>query len=353
MSVLLAATETCQESLPLEESSVPEIVQALLSPTVSDEPKEAFLLALTERGETPEDLANFTRAILPYAKPLGLQKEWHGKPILDCCGTGGGGLNLLNVSTGILFILAALGVPVVKHGNRGVTKKSGSADVLEALGISIDPGPEGVHRALEEVGCAFVYAPAYHPTFKVIAPVRKKLAAQGNRTIFNLLGPLLNPALPQARLLGVFHEGHLDLFGNALSILDGAEGLGLVVCGKDENGSPIGEVSPCGMTQLKPSSRTAAMTSRLQHVPESCRVESLEGAYVNSSKESSELIGRALLGEAPKSVHALLVLNAAFALAITRTDLSAREVFHQCEEAIASGAALKKLLAWRELSAKS
>src|SRR5277367_3838561 len=164
----------------------------LLDASVGDGLKAAFLRAWAQRGETATELAACAEAFLPEALDPGLRGSWQGKPLLDCCGTGGGGLNLLNISTGVMFLLAALGIPVVKHGNRGITKKSGSADVLEALGLQIDSAPEEVPCQLEEVGCAFLFAPAYHPTFAVIAPVRRALGAEGRRTIFNLLGPMLN-----------------------------------------------------------------------------------------------------------------------------------------------------------------
>src|SRR5277367_5170366 len=170
----------------------------LLDASVGDGLKAAFLRAWAQRGETAVELAACAEAFLPQALDPGLRGSWQGKPLLDCCGTGGGGLNLLNISTGLMFILAAMGIPVVKHGNRGITKRTGSADVLEAMGIKIDLAPELVPRCLEEVGCAFLFAPFYHTSFATIAPVRRALGAKGQRTIFNLIAPLLNPARPDA-----------------------------------------------------------------------------------------------------------------------------------------------------------
>jgi anthranilate phosphoribosyltransferase len=127
----------------------------LLDPAVADTVKAEFLRAWARRGETAAELASCAEAFLPKALNPGLSGSWNGKPLLDCCGTGGGGLNLVNISTGLMFVLAAMGIPVVKHGNRGITKRSGSADVLEAMGIRIDLAPEDVPRCLEEIGCAF------------------------------------------------------------------------------------------------------------------------------------------------------------------------------------------------------
>ena len=119
----------------------------LLDASVPDETKSDFLRAWAQRGETAAELAACAEALLPRALDPGVRGSWKGRALLDCCGTGGGGLNLLNISTGLMFVLSAMGIPVVKHGNRGITKKSGSADVLEALGLRIDPAPGGVARS--------------------------------------------------------------------------------------------------------------------------------------------------------------------------------------------------------------
>ena len=233
----------------LSPGDVAQAMAALLDPAVSDEPKAAFLRAWAQRGETAGELAACAHALLPRAVDPGVRGTWNGKPLLDCCGTGGGGLNLLNISTGVVFILAAMGIPVVKHGNRGLTKKSGSADVLEALGIRIDLPPERLVSCLEEVGAAFLFAPAFHTSFSVLAPVRRQLGAEGQRTVFNLLGPLLNPARPDARLVGVFSEAHLHLYFNALNAI-GCPHFA-VACGEDATGTTkIGEVSADGKTWI-------------------------------------------------------------------------------------------------------
>ncbi len=166
---------------PLTPEEISAAARDLLDTSVSDELKAGFLRDWALRGETAAELAACAEAFLPRALDPGLRGSWNGQPLLDCCGTGGGGLNLLNISTGLMFVLAAMGIPVVKHGNRGITKRSGSADVLEAMGIRIDLAPAEVPRCLETVGCAFLFAPAYHTTFAAVAPVRRSLAALGQR----------------------------------------------------------------------------------------------------------------------------------------------------------------------------
>ena len=147
---------------------------------------------------------------MPWNRPL--DRDAIGKPLLDVCGTGGDKLNLFNVSTTSVFLLAAAGVAVVKHGNRGITSKSGGADALEALGIRIDLPADEFGHCVEEVGAGFLFAPLYHPAFKAVVPVRKLLAERGQRTIFNILGPLLNPARPDYQLIGVFDENLCPVF---------------------------------------------------------------------------------------------------------------------------------------------
>ncbi|NJK93479.1 MAG: anthranilate phosphoribosyltransferase [Blastochloris sp.] len=241
---LLEATGWCGEGRDLEPAMVPALVEGLLDARVTDGQKVDFLRALSAKGESDRELAAFARALLPRAVHPGVEGQVENEALFDCCGTGGGGLNLVNLSTAMMPVLAACGVPVVKHGNRGVTKKSGSADVLEALGSRIDFSAERVPEALGECGMVFLMAPQYHPAFRHVAAARKQLAGEGKRSIFNLLGPLLNPSRPATQLLGVFQRGHLELFQRALREL-GRERF-LVVCGLDGDGSSVGEVSVTG-----------------------------------------------------------------------------------------------------------
>lgn len=371
-SVFLKNTaEKCRAGETLDSSTIQQVVAALFSPATTDDAREDFLTALTDRGETAGELADFSKNLLERAEPLGFTSEWKGRPIIDSCGTGGGGLNLVNVSTGILFILAALGVPAVKHGNRGVTKKSGSADVLEALGLKMDVDAVGVRRTLEEVGAAFVFAPRFHPSFKAIAPVRKKLAAEGRRTIFNLLGPLLNPSRPKVHLLGVFKEEHLKLFAETLSLLE-PDGRGFVVCGKDEKGRPIGEGSPFGTNQLAEvrGNKVKFFPLKIQRMYPLFPASTMKSALVTSAEKSARLIEEALSNQGSNAVRSLLIMNAALgALACEKTFAPKSQpelLFHselepgqglepwlmRCREAITSGAAQEKLRQWRKLSAK-
>jgi len=318
---------------------------ALLNPALEDSVKADFLRAWAQRGETAAELAACAEAFLPNALDPGLHGSWRGQPLLDCCGTGGGGLNLLNISTGLMFVLAAMGIPVVKHGNRGITKGSGSADVLEAMGIRIDLAPEEVPRCLEEVGCAFLYAPAYHTSFAAIAPVRRSLAQQGQRTVFNLLGPLLNPVRPDARLVGVFQREQVALYRDALTLMKCPHFT--VVCGEDaDTAQAIGEATAQGMNLLG----STLPIAELPRVSAGQNREHLDSLLVRNADESASRLETILSGEDQGLGRETLLINAALASWTHGTVASLEEGLAQSAQAIDSGAALETLRAWQKFS---
>jgi anthranilate phosphoribosyltransferase len=336
---------------PLTPDEIGAAGRELLDASVADDLKAGFLRDWALRGETAAELAACAEAFLPQALDPGLRGSWKGKPLLDCCGTGGGGLNLLNISTGLMFILGAMGIPVVKHGNRGITKRTGSADVLEAMGIKIDLAPEEVPRCLEEVGCAFLFAPAYHTTFAVIAPVRRALAAQGQRTIFNLLGPLLNPARPDARLVGVFKPEHVALYGSALELMKCPRFT--VVCGEDEESQKmIGEVSAYGTTLFGSTLRLPndEPLTKLTRTPEPPIHEKLDSLLVRNPDESASRLETIFSGEEQGLDRETLLMNAAVASWTHGTAASLEEGLEQGAEALDSGNALKVLQRWQKFS---
>jgi anthranilate phosphoribosyltransferase len=336
----------------LTREQVAQAMSALLDPQIGDETKATFLRAWARRGETAAELATCAEALLPRAVAPPVQGSWNGKPLLDCCGTGGGGLDLLNISTGIVFILAALGVPVVKHGNRGLTKKSGSADVLEALGIRIDLPPERLEECVEKVGAAFLFAPAYHTSFSVLAPVRKQLGAEGQRTVFNLLGPLLNPARPDARLVGVFTHDHAKLYFGALRDFGAAN---YVVAGGQDSPTmkPLGEVSAHGETLIL-GTRTdpdhAGRDSFTLAIPGDT-MERLESLLVTDAKQSADrLVSILSRNEKTGLARETLLINAAVAAWAQGAATSIREGHARATEALDSGRALHVLREWQEFS---
>lgn len=226
-----------------------EVATALLLDENGDESKKLRLLeALSAKGETAGEIAGFVEAFLEHAVNPHIGLAQFEGPTIDVCGTGGDKLNLFNVSTTSMFVVAAAGGVVVKHGNRGITSKSGGADVLEALGIKLDLSAEGFRNCIERAGVGFLFAPAYHPAFRAVAGVRKKLAEKGVRTIFNLIGPLLNPARPQCQLVGVFEREMCPVFAEILARL-GRESA-WVVHGTTSDGRSVDEVSLLGSTRI-------------------------------------------------------------------------------------------------------
>ena len=324
----------------------------LLDSSVSSENKTSFLRTWAQRGETAAELAACAEAFLPQAIDPGIRGTWNGRALLDCCGTGGGGLNILNISTGLMFILSALDIPVVKHGNRGITKKSGSADVLEAFGIRIDLMPEQVTRCLEEVGCVFLFAPAYHPTFAAIAPVRRALAAEGQRTAFNLLGPLLNPARPDARLVGVFKPEHVVLYAKALEQMNCP--LFSVACGEDAaSGRMLGEASANGTTLLSGTLRHAQGEPFERLERKTLPPQNIETLFVQNAEESAQRLVAILSREEQGLGREMLLINAAVAAWTHGPASSLEEGLAQSTEALDSGRALERLKRWQKFSSEA
>jgi anthranilate phosphoribosyltransferase len=214
---------------PLSGEQVGEAIRALTSDAVTPEAKADFLTGLAQKGETVEEIAAFATELRQLSILPDLDATTRAGEILDVCGTGGDRLNTFNISTTVAIVVAAAGVKVAKHGNRAITSQSGSADVLDALGIRTDLEPTQAARSLQDHGFAFFFAPKYHPAFKHIGPARKLCAERGQRTIFNFLGPLLNPARPTAQLIGVPRPELCEPMARVLQLLGVRRGM--VVCG--------------------------------------------------------------------------------------------------------------------------
>lgn len=215
----------------LEEDEAYEVMRALMAGEVSPVRAAGLLVALSVRGERPHEIAAMARAMREAARPLKVSR----RPLLDLVGTGGDGKGLLNLSTLAALVAAAGGVAVAKHGNRAASSRAGSADLLEALGVDLEAPPERVGEAIEELGFGFLFARVFHPAMRHVAPVRAEL---GVRTVFNLLGPLINPAGADAYVLGVYSPEWLSPMAEALERL-GARGL--VVHGEGADELVLGE----------------------------------------------------------------------------------------------------------------
>lgn len=214
----------------------------LAEPNIKVATKHRFLLGLAKKGESVAEVAAFATTFRAFAVNPGVE-AWADRAI-DVCGTGGDGAGTFNISTAVSFIIAASGVPVFKHGNRSITSKCGSADLLEAVGIRLDASHPMIRESLESLNYCFFFAPAYHPAFKEIMPVRKKMAEAGQRSVFNLLGPLINPGRPAHQLMGVFSKDWVKPLAGALQTI----GLksGMVVHGEPEPNVALDELSCAG-----------------------------------------------------------------------------------------------------------
>lgn len=217
MSTLADLTTHLAAGCDLGPTEVEAAAGALAGTEATDEVKAAFLSALAAKGETAAEVAAFATAFRARAINPGVE-AWSARAI-DVVGTGGDHAGGFNISSLVVLTLASAGVTVMKHGNRGITSKCGSADLLAALGVNLEAPPEKLRRALDELGFVFFFAPAYHPTFKNIGPVRKALAARGQRSVFNILGPLINPGRPAHVLLGVLSEPWVEKLAVALAAL--------------------------------------------------------------------------------------------------------------------------------------
>jgi anthranilate phosphoribosyltransferase len=235
------------QSIHLSDEQVAAAVNQLLDATIPAEIKADFLCELARKAETPSEIAAFARELLAKSLQPPLDPETRARDILDVCGTGGDRLNTFNISTTVAIVCAAAGVTVAKHGNRAITSQAGSADVLEALGVRIELTPEEAARSLRDHNFAFFFAPSYHPAFKHISAARKICAERGHRTIFNFLGPLLNPARPTAQLIGVPRPELCETMARVIRSLGVRRGM--VVSGRvGENW--LDELSTLGDTTL-------------------------------------------------------------------------------------------------------
>jgi anthranilate phosphoribosyltransferase len=213
-----------REDLSASESE--QAMKIILEGAASTAQIAAFLVALRMKGETSEELLGFARAMRAKATPACV--EAHGEALLDTCGTGGDGSNTFNISTIAAFVVAGAGVKVAKHGNRSISSRCGSADVLECLGVRVNADPALMVRAIRDVGIGFLFAPAFHPAMKHAQPARLELKM---RTVFNLLGPLTNPAGATAQVVGASSNQAAELIAGALAALELARGF--VVHGAD------------------------------------------------------------------------------------------------------------------------
>ncbi len=316
-----------------------EAFRKIMSGEASPVQVGAFLMGLRTRGILPSEVAGGVLALREVMVPVPAKTP---QDLIDTCGTGGGALRTFNISTAAALVAAGAGVRIAKHGNRSFTSRSGSADVLEALGVKIELAPEEMGRVLEEVGIVFMFAPLLHPAMRHVAPIRREL---GITTIMNLLGPLTNPAGAQRQLVGVAEPGILWLIVEALRELGHKRAL--VV-----HGAPgMDELSPLGPTQVAELREDGAIQEGIlapgQLGFSSVAPGSLAGG---EPEENARLVRRVLAGEEEGGARAAVLLNAAGALYVAGKGDSLPESLELAREALDQGSGLKKLEELKEAS---
>lgn len=305
-------------------------IEAVIAGRCAEGEIALLLTALRAKGETVAEVAGAARAVRRHMTPIRTRR----RGVLDTCGTGGVGSPTFNISTTAAIVAAAAGVPVAKHGNRSVTSRSGSADVLAALGVNIEAEVPCVERCLDELGLCFCFAPLLHRSMRHAAPVRKQI---GGRTIFNLLGPLSNPAGAEHQLLGVGLAEIQPLVAEALAQLGTQRSL--VVRGEDG----LGEITLAAPTQVIEISGGACRELRWTPADFGFAPVSLAGLEVDGPRQSAALVRRVLAGEAGPA-RDIVLMNAAAALWTVGKAASQPEGVARAAAAIDSGAA-EQLLA--------
>ena len=284
----------------LNETEMSQMIIDIFSGSITDAQIGAFMAALSTKGETFEELAGAARAMRRKA----LRIQVSASDVVDTCGTGGDKTQTFNISTTTAFIVAGCGVTVAKHGNRSVSSKCGSADLLEALGVKLDVNPEIVEEAIGEIGIGFLYAPLYHGAMRYAAKARKEV---GIRSIFNMLGPLTNPAGANCQLLGVYAPELTEMFAQALRLLGTKRAF--VVHGHDG----LDEISVCAPTRISELKDDLIQTYDInpeQFFKTKANPQDLAGG---TPQENAEITRKILAGETgPK--RDVVVLNASAAL---------------------------------------
>ncbi len=344
MSLLEEFTMKLSAAQDLSAAEVSAAAAALAAPGEADDTKAAFLTALADKGETPAEIAGFARTYQNLAVNPGVE-PWASRAI-DIVGTGGDHAGGFNISSLVVLVLASAGVPVMKHGNRGITSKCGSADLLAALGADLNAPPEKIRRALAELDYAFFFAPNYHPAFKHIAPVRKALAAQGRRSVFNILGPLVNPGRPAHILLGVYSLPLVEKLARALEEMGqvaGVVGHGVI---SPERG--IDELTTATGNHVRGVGRLRDLAAIWRAEDFGLRSRPFEEMQGGDVAVNLGIVEAILAGRGPAGLVDTIVLNAAVGLHVVGRTSTIRDGIAPARDLLLGGAVARKIDATRE-----
>ena len=315
--------ETLLQGTDLSADQAEQLLRGLTDPEVDPAVKGGLLAALRAKGETADEIRGMAMAMRAAARPV---DAGPGPALIDTCGTGGDGSHAINISTAASLVIAACGLRVVKHGNRSISSKSGSADVLEALGIRLPAGPEEAEAQLRLTGWTFLFAPHFHPSMKAVVPVRRAMKV---RTAFNMLGPLTNPAQPAHQVVGAFSVEACQLMAGALS------GMPITRCAVVHGDPGWDEATPMGPFHLwtvTPGKVEHRLVDPAEYGVARCRVEDLAGGEASENAAALRAVFEGAFGPHRDAI----LLNAAIALQ-TVQELGPVEAFAMAADAIDSG----------------
>ncbi|WP_221029027.1 anthranilate phosphoribosyltransferase [Actomonas aquatica] len=344
MSDLASLTEQLRAAQDLQDDQIQTAADALAAETEDAQIKADFLSAWSDKGESAAEIAALARAFRAKAVDPGVER--FSAEAIDIVGTGGDHSGGFNISSMVVLTLASAGVKVMKHGNRGMTSACGSADLLSALGAQLDAPAAKLRVALDELGYCFFFAPAYHPAFKHIVPVRKALAAQGRRTVFNILGPTINPGRPAHVMLGVFSPDWVDRMAEVLNRLETTAGL--VAHGVLGEGKGIDEVTTATRNQVRGVGRVQDLQAEWTAADfglEPCDFSELQGGDV---EHNVGIVNAVLDGKGPRGLVDTITLNAAIGLWVTGKVDSVRDGLPAARECLLGGGVRAKIAATKE-----
>ena len=344
MSVLETSLPDLQAGNALELIQAEAAANELASAEISPEIKKRFLIALNEKGETPAEVAGFAAAFRRLAvKP---RLEDFADEAIDVCGTGGDKSHSFNISTAVTLILAAAGVKVFKHGNRSISSKCGSAELLEALGVQFLTDPKELRKAMEALNFVFFFAPNYHPAFKEIMPVRQQLAQEGKRTIFNILGPMINPGSPSHQLTGVFSKDWGEPMAEAFHTLGLKNGMVVHTVLDETRGMDELACSGCPVSAGFGASWQNAIDWDWDGLGlAACAEEDLKGGDLDFNRQ---LLDELLAGNAPKGLEDTVALNAGVSFSVVGKSASIKEGIELAREQMLGGAVANHLVKIRD-----
>jgi anthranilate phosphoribosyltransferase len=333
--ILSAAIDRVARREDLSEADAAAVLDQIMHGDASEIQIAGFLIALRTKGETPQELAGLARTMRALALPVRVDRS----DLLDTAGTGGGSSSF-NVSTTAALIAAGAGCAVAKHGNRSATSRSGSADVLEALGARIDLDPEAIAQCIEHAGFGFIFAPAHHQATRYVVPVRRELAV---RTIFNMLGPLTNPAGANRQLIGVFDPAALEVVAGALALLGTERAL---VVASDDGLDEVSATAPTQVMEVRGSE-----VRRYTVEPAQLPLDAAPAAPAGASPGENAAVTRAILAGGPAPGRAVALANAGAAIYVAGRAESLVEGIERAREAVDSGDAERALERFIEATA--